>query len=501
MKRNLIFSFLIFIFSITSQGWVYEGVDISQAEDLLASATAPLANLEGEPSATVHGCVNALTGDFYEAQVDLVLPGSDPFILERFYCNSDHQNGLLYHGWNHNLGGSLSERHSSRHHYGVTKGYAGYLERVIRKDRPEGRSLCIDYHKTKGGFQEGKVKCLKAPAGKDSTPIPIYTFEYKSPLDFKKKKGKAETIVRDGLNHQTIYEYALEDHRLRNIKRYKGAGPYSLYSEEKLYWGAPGTSDDSHLISRTLQDETGQPVFCRHYIYDEKGNILEDRLYGNITGKNTQPVALKDETPLENGCECQKKTSTYSKGRFNLATSVKEAGSEIQFRYQDSTDLLQAKLTVFDGSIQLREFFEYDKKAALTSHIIDDGCHEDPQNLTGVTERKIKRIENNGVGLPLVIEEFYLEGSRTILFKKTVNHYNPIGQLVQQDLYDADNAFAYSLYWEYDSQGHVIYETNALGHVIRRSYDANGNLLSEQGPRPDQLVRFTYDFMNRLTLQ
>ncbi len=107
VKQNLIFFIVILVFSIIFQAEAYEGIEISQAEDLLASAAAPLANLEGEPSATVHGCVNALTGDFYEAQVDLVLPGSDPFILERFYCSSDRQNGLLYHGWNHNLGGSF----------------------------------------------------------------------------------------------------------------------------------------------------------------------------------------------------------------------------------------------------------------------------------------------------------------------------------------------------------------------------------------------------------
>ena len=688
MKRHFFFFFFSLMYFAASTGWTFDGIESSTAEDLLTSPSAAQANLEGEPSAVVHGCVNILTGDFFEAQVDLVLPGSDPFRYERFYCSSDHQIGLLFHGWNHNLGGSLTETLSSRHHYGVTKGYAGgqmvykdkrmksclgidpeilqkgvvntssgtisartniknnelivyeqiaklytgsgakhvyylyqekdsidnfnyfvhrytekpngnrleyryncgsvvsaaglvdregqlvhkvafnyptrsefkkhlkkdtsfvvavnapdgrkieykykffrgrkghdttlyrmaiieaerpqgpkevytyedkcsaYLERVIRKDRPDGRSLQIEYHKTKG-FEEGKVKCLKAPAGKDATPVPIYTFDYQTQGNYKKRRGMAQTVVWDALDHQTIYEYFMDDYRLRSVKRYKGTDPYTLYSEEKMFWGAPDTPNDSHLISRTLQDEKGQIAFCRHYVYDELGNILEDQLYGNLSGKSSQPVVMKNKAPLDNGAEKHTKSYTYSNDLFNLVTSAKEPGIETQFRYHPGTDLLQAKYVIFNGSIQMREFYEYDARAAVTFYCRDNGCKEKVDDLTGVTERQVNKIENNKFGLPLCMEEFYLQGNKLVLLKKSVNHYDPLLQLIQQDHYDANGAFAYSLFWEYDPQGHVIKETNALGHVIYRTYDANGNLLSEQGPRPDQLTRFTYDRMNR----
>ncbi len=373
---------------------------------------------------------------------------------------------------------------------------SAYLERVIRKDRPDGRSLQIEYHKTKG-FEEGKVKCLKAPAGKDATPVPIYTFDYQTQGNYKKRRGMAQTVVWDALDHQTIYEYFMDDYRLRSVKRYKGTDPYTLYSEEKMFWGAPDTPNDSHLISRTLQDEKGQIAFCRHYVYDELGNILEDQLYGNLSGKSSQPVVMKNKVPLDNGAEKYTKSYTYSNDLFNLVTSAKEPGIETQFRYHPGTDLLQAKYVIFNGSIQMREFYEYDARAAVTFYCRDNGCKEKVDDLTGVTERQVKKIENNKFGLPLCMEEFYLQGNQLVLLKKSVNHYDPLLQLIQQDHYDANGAFAYSLFWEYDPQGHVIKETNALGHVICRTYDANGNLLSEQGPRPDQLTRFTYDRMNR----
>ncbi len=307
----------------------------------------------------------------------------------------------------------------------------------------------------------------------------------------------AQTVVWDALDHQTIYEYFMDDYRLRSVKRYKGTDPYTLYSEEKMFWGAPDTPNDSHLISRTLEDEKGQIAFCRHYVYDELGNILEDQLYGNLSGKSSQSVVMKNKVPLDNGAEKYTKSYTYSNDLFNLVTSAKEPGIETQFRYHPGTDLLQAKYVIFNGSIQIREFYEYDARAAVTFYCRDNGCKEKVDDLTGVTERQVKKIENNKFGLPLCMEEFYLQGNQPVLLKKTINHYDPLLQLVQQDHYDANGAFACSLFWEYDPQGHVIKETNALGHVIYRTYDANGNILSEQGPRPDQLTRFTYDRMNR----
>ena len=371
-----------------------------------------------------------------------------------------------------------------------------YLERVIRKDRPDGRSLLIDYHKT-SGFAEGKVKCLKAPAGKDQTPIPIYTFEYQTQENYKKHKGLAQTIVHDALKHQTIYEYALKDYRLSAVKKYSGSGPYLLYSQEKMYWGAEGTSNHSHLISRTLENEKGQILFCRHYLYDDKGNILEDRLYGNLSGKSSAAVLMKNGIPQENGTEKYVKSYTYSQDGFNLVTSLKEPGIETRFRYHSGTDLPKAKYVIFNGSIKVREFFEYDSKAGMTFYSIDNGCKEQPEDLTNVTERKIRKIENNKVGLPVKIEEFYQKGSQQILLMKTINHYDLYNQLIQQDHHDANGDYTYSLFWEYNDKGLLTKEINALGDTIFKTYDPNGNLLSEQGPRPEHLKRYSYDYMNR----
>src|SRR3984957_6784673 len=193
MIQNRFFIVFLFIFSLSLSGWAYDEIEVSKAEDLLKSTQAPLANLEGEPS------VNIPDGRKIH------------YVFKVYHGRQGHDTQkdrvVLIHA------ASPNAPHEA---YTYEDPCLDYLERIIRKDRPEGRSLCIDYHKTNHGFHKGKVKCLKAPAGSDQTPIPIYTFEYRALGEYKNKKREcfAETTVRNGLNHQTIYGYSLEDHRL-----------------------------------------------------------------------------------------------------------------------------------------------------------------------------------------------------------------------------------------------------------------------------------------------
>ena len=48
-------------------------------------ATHTLTTLEGGSSATVAGCVNAISGAYFESQTDLVAPSSMPLLVQRSY--------------------------------------------------------------------------------------------------------------------------------------------------------------------------------------------------------------------------------------------------------------------------------------------------------------------------------------------------------------------------------------------------------------------------------
>ena len=79
--------------------------------------------------------------------------------------------------------------------------------------------------------------------------------------------------------------------------------------------------------------------------------------------------------------------------------------------------------------------------------------------------------------------------------------YDKEGHPIEKRVYDANNCLLYTLFWEYDAHGNVLLETNALGERIKRSYDANDNLISEKGPSPKFHLKNEYDHSNRLTKQ
>lgn len=95
---------LIFIFRWTGG---LNAIDVYSIKDSIYTDGMFLANMHGEPSSIVNGCVNAITGDFNDHEVDFVLGGSDPLVLERSYCSMDQRLGSLFHGWNQNHYGFL----------------------------------------------------------------------------------------------------------------------------------------------------------------------------------------------------------------------------------------------------------------------------------------------------------------------------------------------------------------------------------------------------------
>src|ERR1700722_10602281 len=104
MKRYYLFflSIAINLFStITAEnfeedlpsGYVLEthpdAEDFVYFDELVKDENASKATLEGNPIALVAGCVNALTGDFIDSQVDVIVPGPTPLVVQRRWCSSD----------------------------------------------------------------------------------------------------------------------------------------------------------------------------------------------------------------------------------------------------------------------------------------------------------------------------------------------------------------------------------------------------------------------------
>lgn len=393
--------------------------------------------------------------------------------------------------------------------------------RLIRKNFSDNRFQEIEYY-TKGAHQLphyvvhlnesnnpfiGRVKLQKAPVGTDATPIITHQFCYHG--NTRKKKDTYDTRevldgytqVFDAYNRMTSYAFDA-GHRLVNVEKYLTSG--ELYTSERMYWGDPNYHFEGCLRARSFTSDKEGMQFCKHIEYDHSYNVLEEHLWGNHSGWNSVPIQLQvNGVPFGNGCESSVKSYTYSGDGRNLLLSETEGPKTIHYGYHPNTDLLDAKITLVNGAVVMREFYEYNANATVAVEIIDDGTSFEKQDLTNVTERHLKITQsttNAPIGLPAVVEEKVLDmaGGTEILLQRTVNHYSPQGRLIRKEVFDGNEQFAYACEWDYDAHGNVTRETNALGHSILRHYDVHNNLVSEQGPRPGSHTDYLYDFSNRL---
>ncbi len=659
-------------------------------EQNLAKMPDTWANIEAEPSTFIHGCVNAITGDYVESAVDIYIPGVDPLVLQRCYVSSDQETFSPSKGWRSNHQGFLNGEYDSSHYlfcdmqgsqirflgsetplsenkgaklhpdpeifsrgvtncangkisaqnnlknfrlffhkqeiqvedgaktnYKFTKKH-GLEQKIERIKFPNGNRILYEYHKhhglssikavsaagrttgviqfakpcfksrkslhsltTEDGQQieyisrstkyaepdsliiksshtplqtyiytnqqrsssedsdskitrkelpddrfkqiyyyhykdtypntkkrvkqgHGRVNFIQEPAGHDQAPIKTAQFIYELDKKSYGRKLAGKTFYYDALKHQTIYHFN-EEERLTAIERFQGTGSYALRSCERLYWGSKQTVNHTNLISRTLEAADGGLLFCRHFKYDQKGNIVADSLYGNLQGYATGSLIV-DATgnPQASTCDHSTVQYTYTNDDYNLMTSETNQRHQIKYRY-DQRKNLSSKFICHQG-IKQRYFYAYDDHGALCKEIEDDGTSEDQNSLQGVTQRKIKYLQNTDklpAGLPKVIEEKYLDlaSQQEILLHKVINSYNVHGQLQSQSYYDSTANLVYTLYWEYDNQGNLIKEVDALNRVTTRSYDSNKNKIFEQGPCLDYCFHYRYDFMNRLICQ
>ncbi|CDZ81072.1 Cell wall-associated polypeptide CWBP200 [Candidatus Rubidus massiliensis] len=381
-------------------------------------------------------------------------------------------------------------------------------EKKIAKVQKGNRFLEVDYYKpglnlvsvtpiyvAEKDIRDGKVSCLKAPVGHDLTPIPICHIFYDQDI----------TYAFDAYNRKTTYHFLEKDQRVRQVVRYVGKENHQLYSTEEYHWGSKYTPDEGNILAKCWKNSEGIIQKGVFFTYDERGNILDERIYGNISGQCPIPVAIENKRVIPNGCESFGKKCAYSGDGYNLLlTEQDDNGKLVSYYYLPKSNIVSAKLT-FDpnGTIVQREYFFYDDNYLLKRKIVDDGCFEDPHNLTQCTYRKITDISPlmvYPVGKPAVQIDKYFDFKENVekQLKRTVNTYNNRGYLTTQEVYDANDAHCYTLSWEYDSHGNVTKEVNALGQVIIRTFDINDNKTFEQGPRHDFYTAYTYDFMDRL---
>lgn len=335
-----------------------------------------------------------------------------------------------------------------------------YVNRSLTKiSKPEGRLLTTEYN------SDGKVSAQYAPVGPNGEMHAIGRYSYSSHM----------TQVIDAEDNRVDYHFD-DNRRLKCIAYLRN---YRVYRQEH-FQSDPNTGN---LTRRTIGDSNNTPLQIIAYTYDKNHNPIEERI-----GNNNDWRII---------------TRTFSDDGLNLKLTETDRGNKlIRYTYIPGTNLLSSEFSYEENTIRKRTFHTYDDCAICIQTISDDGCTENSQNLCDVTYRTITYItpkySTPCFGLPEIVEEKTIDSSgKEILLSKIVYTYTPFGEILQEDHYDANGAFRYSLYNTYDEQERLISKTDPLGEKTTYTYDANHNITTITGPRPDQYREITYDQANR----
>lgn len=339
--------------------------------------------------------------------------------------------------------------------------YGYHLQYIICAHKPDGRIVETQYNTA------SKVASQSAPVGPQGEMHPIgrYTYNDKS------------SEVLDAEGHKTVYHFD-ENKRIHALTTYQGD---KVYRAERMTWD----SATGNLLTKTIEDASGVILQTTEYQYDKNHNAILEK--------------------IGDGKEFTSIHRTFSEDGFNLKlTESDREGKITRYSYLPGTNLLTSELLYKIDTILTRTFHTYDNCASLIQTITDDGKSEDPNDIQGVTFRKIVQIKPKQelpcLGLPEIVQEKTLDAhGQEILLKKVIYTYANSGKILKEEHYDSTNTHRYILHNTYDEQERLISKTDPLGNTTLFTYDLNNNLLCITGPRKDQEKKITYDRANRPT--
>ncbi len=322
----------------------------------------------------------------------------------------------------------------------------------------------IGITKTRDNKYHYRVKNLIFDTSDDASFKGVENIEYTPPLPGRRN---GETIVQYQDGAKIVYRYT--DQLLpESVKSFQPDG--SLKKTKIYVW-----DENNRLSCVQLFEGADELLYKKCYEYDDFGNPTLE----TITGK-TESYCIRRE---------------FSQDGMNLLLKEQEeSGKEVVYTYLAGTNLPTSKLTFENDTNFQREYWEYDDCHNLIRKIIDDGSSPGTERrMTTYTLRK----EAPYLHMPEWIEEKYLQGEDEKTLRKIHLAYDSYGNVSQEDIYDSDGNFRYSIFKEYDKQGNLLSETNALGQSAYYGYDKTGNLLSETSFSGKFKKGYTYDFRGR----
>ncbi|MBN1914750.1 MAG: RHS repeat protein, partial [Parachlamydiales bacterium] len=335
-----------------------------------------------------------------------------------------------------------------------------YSERFLL-DSYEGKDQ--HFHIVHGIYGEGskhyRTQQLSLPVGDKDNFVSVYDFSYHPPIAGK-KEGTTTVKSNDG----TITTYHFSKNLLISKIQYFGKDE-KLRKEKIFLW-----DDKNWLKTVEIRDRNKNLFYKKSYEYDQFGNPTLEIFTGNLSGTGE----------LES---IRTKRIFSDDGKNLLLQEETENGKVTLFSYLKGTNLITSKLIKNKNDIILREFWTYDDCHNLIEKVLDDGKSKNSDDLTEVTERhKITYILRQSapfLHMPEWIIETYYDSGMEKLLKKSRLTYDAQGNVVQEEIYDANESIVYTIDKTYNERGDLLSETNRFGQKAIYTYDAKGRRLTE----------------------
>jgi RHS repeat-associated protein len=343
-----------------------------------------------------------------------------------------------------------------------------YLEEVLRPGRGNQKITYTQTQKGKGAsletisfagreelrvaYQNDKVAVIKKPSGTAAV------FSYTPRATYVETPNKSLTV------------YYHDEGKLTEI-RYYDVDRTALCSQKFFL-------ENGYLIAKALLDANGYAIFSKTFVYDDFGNVVQERLYGNLTGGSPGPYSINTRGELH-GAESYTKTYRYDPKTNLLQEECEESGIIYTYSYKKGTDLLTSKVTSHHGQKLFEEVSLYDDHNLLIEETITDGNFS-----------KTIFYENDAAtGLPVQVTK---DGITTRYI------YGAAKEVLEEIVYDRENKERYTLYSAYDTAGRLIKKTAPLGGESFYGYDQFDDLVRvKENNRPTQ--ELSYNTMHQIS--
>ncbi|MCI5051579.1 MAG: hypothetical protein MRY21_00400 [Simkaniaceae bacterium] len=314
-----------------------------------------------------------------------------------------------------------------------------------------------------------------------------YRFIYNKTGDF----NTTEVIDAVGRSDIHIFETKTGDLRRINHQAYPGKDLFI----ERLFWST--NTFQKRLLGKVYESE-GSTHSGRYFVYDDRMNVTEDHLLGNITGEKTAPYQLSVGS-MRTTTETDHKIVRYTYNADNLMTSkTYPDGTKEQYHYRPNTDLVTAIIHLTkEGRVCKRNLYRYDSGHFLSEEIEDDADERDPTQLPACNFRKHTVYHNHktfpAVGMAEWVEEY---GNGVLIGKKRLE-YDSCCQVIREEIYNARGEYSHTIHRTYDRRARLVSQTDALGRTKNYRYNNDNKCTSIKDCATGVETLFQYDKFGR----